>query len=511
MKKDYLNILEDIPHELLWEICRHCSVTDLLALLQTSKTVNAICKSNLVWAERYNSYYFLYYHEEEIQFQLAKSYGEFWYKSFKRLYVDEFAKIYPKQREFYESIREDNYKRFCNYIDGYPGESINLLVNGEPLSAKFKKKSPILIAVETARIEIFNVLINHGADVNVTDNKGRGILHYAALYGRVEIIKEISNLNLDFNLRDEYSRRTPLHLAVKSGHLEVVIELLKNGANVDSETNYYRLTPLCIAASNGPIEIVKELLNNGANVNHESNPILAACFKDSNLEVVIELLNNGANLNVKDSRGYTPLMIAAERGNHNIVKKLLKNGVDLHNISYSQKLSKPIHLAAYEGHIEVIKEILNNGVDIDLTDSYGRTALCCAAQSQQLDLVKFLLANGASVNSASKHGISPLMNLCYGNNKQMERLKIIRNLIENGVDINKKDYHGETALRRATGAYNYNEQIIITLLENGASDYYNSSDSISALFKIILLYIFLQLNIISYSEKNERYAMCNIL
>ena len=49
-----------------------------------------------------------------------------------------------------------------------------------------------------------------------------------------------------------------------------------------------------------------------------------------NAASVTNILRNGFNGHLRDREGWTPLHRAAERGNLEILKKLLKEGADLH-------------------------------------------------------------------------------------------------------------------------------------------------------------------------------------
>ena len=53
-----------------------------------------------------------------------------------------------------------------------------------------------------------------------------------------------------------------------------------------------------------------------------------ACF-ENNEEGVKFLLEKEANIDYQDTRGWTPLMIAAYKGHHSIVETLIDNGADI--------------------------------------------------------------------------------------------------------------------------------------------------------------------------------------
>jgi ankyrin repeat protein len=73
------------------------------------------------------------------------------------------------------------------------------------------------------------VLLIHGAEVNVQDNGGDTPLHDAARRGQKDIVELLLAKGADTNARDN-SGRTPADEAVRRGHEEIVKLLQKHAA-----------------------------------------------------------------------------------------------------------------------------------------------------------------------------------------------------------------------------------------------------------------------------------------
>jgi len=121
-----------------------------------------------------------------------------------------------------------------------------------------------------------------------------------------------------------------LNLAIKDKSTKVT-ELLINDKRTDVDlSNKYGETPLMIASIDGDLTLVKTLvLQKKAMVNHIGwTPLHYACSK-GNLEVAQFLVTNGALVDSPSSGNTTPLMMAVQSGNEQLIKLLLDKGADI--------------------------------------------------------------------------------------------------------------------------------------------------------------------------------------
>ena len=166
----------------------------------------------------------------------------------------------------------------------------------------------------------------------------------------VNLNSRISNIELD----DDFNS-SPSFVAVSLGKVEILRILIKNGANVNS-TNKINRTLLSEAIINtGHIEYSNPQ-NKGGTKNGE-------LVKHNNMEMVKILLQNGANVDTKSGSGWggnenfvTPLFIAVNLGNKDIVRLLLKNGAAADDDSIvNGKRKSSLLLAREKGDNEMIE------------------------------------------------------------------------------------------------------------------------------------------------------------
>ena len=110
-----------------------------------------------------------------------------------------------------------------------------------------------------------------------------------------------------------------------------VIDLLLNDKKMDVDlSNKSGETPLMIASIEGNLPLVQTLvLKNKAMVDHIGwTPLHYACAK-GHLEVAQFLIANGAIVDSSSLGNTTPLMMAVQSGNEQLVKLLLDKGADI--------------------------------------------------------------------------------------------------------------------------------------------------------------------------------------
>lgn len=94
-------------------------------------------------------------------------------------------------------------------------------------------------------------------------------------------------------------------------------------------------------------------------------------------------------------------------------------------------------------NIQSSKQLVAQG-NVNMRGVSGFTSLHVAAENGNLEIIKYLIANGAQVNARSNAGFTPLMSSISANNDR--NTKSILYLIEKGADINVKDNTGKTLL-----------------------------------------------------------------
>jgi ankyrin repeat protein/mono/diheme cytochrome c family protein len=231
--------------------------------------------------------------------------------------------------------------------------------------------------------------------VKAVDNAGSTLLHHAAAFASVEMMKLLLDKGADPNAQNR-RKSTPMHWAIQA---EAKVRLLlERGAKVETKQVEGR-TALYQAASLGNgNNVVRLLLEKGADPNARTvtgaTPLMAAS-RSGNVEVMRMLLAGKAQVNAQSGNGSTALMAAASSGNPDAVRLLLDSGADP-NLT-TKKNDTALMDAATSGVEESVRLLLEKGAEVNIRGERGYTALMYAAASDAMTAgsVKLLLAKGA--------------------------------------------------------------------------------------------------------------------
>jgi uncharacterized protein len=95
---------------------------------------------------------------------------------------------------------------------------------------------------------------------------------------------------------------------------------------------------------------------------------------------------------VRNAQDESPLMLAALRGQLDLVKKLVDRDADVNKTGWT-----PLHYAASGGHVPVIEFLLEHSAYIDAESPNGTTPLMMAAMYGSPEAVKHLIQAGADL------------------------------------------------------------------------------------------------------------------
>jgi ankyrin repeat protein len=128
------------------------------------------------------------------------------------------------------------------------------------------KDRPLHTAARYGRIDICELLLSTGIDINYTDDVYGTVLDHTVLsVGNVEMCRFLLSKGADPNKSTGYLD-SQLHNAIAHNNLELCKLLIDHGIDIEAR-NAFGATPLCNAIINGYTDIAKLLITRGANTN----------------------------------------------------------------------------------------------------------------------------------------------------------------------------------------------------------------------------------------------------
>ncbi len=109
-------------------------------------------------------------------------------------------------------------------------------------------------------------------------------------------------------------------------------------------------------------------------------------------------------LDIRDSHAFTPLHLAAIRGEEKIVEILLAQNCNPNTPASIEKRNwRPIHYASQYGHLAIVKALINRGVNFDERTFFQLTPLIIAAEFGKIDVLDSLIKIGANLNATTNN------------------------------------------------------------------------------------------------------------
>jgi ankyrin repeat protein len=114
-------------------------------------------------------------------------------------------------------------------------------------------------------------------------------------------------------------------------------------------------------------------------------------------DIIPALLSAGVELECRDTKGYTPLILASYNGHECTTELLLERGANANNAD-DDRGNTALMGVAFKGYGGIARLLINAGADINLRNHAGQTALMTAALFGRTDMVAMLLASGADAS-----------------------------------------------------------------------------------------------------------------
>jgi len=347
-----------------------------------------------------------------------------------------------------------------------PAMTAKLLAAGaDPNTPLMSGETPLMEAARRGNLATVRELLSHKANPNAREsNGGQNALMWALSQRQAAAVEELLKGGADVHAGSK-TGFTPLMFAAQQGDAQSARILLRGGAKPNDAQPKTALTPLMIASAMGHTKAVEVLLDNGADPNladangytslhrvvRDSDYGINLASKDAVLTIVNSLLKHGANPNARLNQDKEKAAEEIRNGNVQTYEK--RTAVTVTEIVLQG--ATPLLLAAEVNNLDVIQALVEAGGDPLIGTERGTTPLMMAAgagtdvqrerapeeRTTATETAKFLVEHGADVNAAGQYGWTALHAAAYQGMNDL-----IEYLVSKGAKIDQKDEFGQTAL-----------------------------------------------------------------
>lgn len=244
----------------------------------------------------------------------------------------------------------------------------------------------LINALQSGRRDEVQRIVRSGIDLNFNQVLPDGIqvpLMFSVLSAvqplQVDMLQLLIDAGASMDTVMLPNQTTLTHFAAKMHPNEIVKMLVENGAPIDTEDITGR-TPLMVAVERKNTNVIDTLIDAGANV-RTFNTVAATV--NSAPELFPYMISKGLDVNARGLKKWTMLHKAANERKRESVVHLLEAGADV-NAQQARSNITPLHLAAFRGDVEIVNLLLDAGADptLRLAELDGRTAEDVANEKQ---------------------------------------------------------------------------------------------------------------------------------
>jgi len=336
-------------------------------------------------------------------------------------------------------IRDDLYEacrtgktEWLNVILGQPEDMFDLNEITEDEKGQ-QGLSALHLAARHNQAECLEILLEHGAYVDIEDRFGFRPIHDTALYGYDNCLKLLLSNGASTGGANgsEVQHVTPLHYAMQQNHKEC-IKLLKGSSMAQNNDEM----AWDMASKRGNVSMIslaaQEALINKSISNWLKNSALTGHTN------YLDKIKTAINRKFGSREALNTIITASQHGQTDYIRKLIEQGVDVN--STNKEGNTPLHFASRYGHEDTIKLLVDSGADLDKLNQEKYSAFHIAIRQGCMDGITKLLECGQNVNQRGGIQEETPLHMCLTLGVEDE---VMKEILKNNPDLTLRNKDGK--------------------------------------------------------------------
>jgi ankyrin repeat protein len=274
-------------------------------------------------------------------------------------------------------------------------------------------RNAIVRAVDEGHVDATRILLEAGVDPNTRDARGLTLSMIAAGKALDDVLGVLLRQGADVNASiavRHFPNVTALMIAAGSKKLSTVKLLVEAGATLAAKDGNGE-TALAYAKRSGGKRVIAYLESLFERLGAHAGLTLHEAAQNGAAARARELLRRGAAVDETDKNGATALMLAARKGEAEVVQVLCEAGADVGRADAAGRNLWEYALA-FDARSEVVRSLIEHGLDPNQPDMSGMPPLIRAVAfggDNVTEVLRVLLESGADAEATFTPRVPPEM------------------------------------------------------------------------------------------------------
>ncbi len=178
-------------------------------------------------------------------------------------------------------------------------------------------------------------------------------------------------------------------------------------------------------------------INLGIKINYLiRESVLHFALKNNMFSIAKMLLKYGASLKTLLDNGAELVYVAASNMQEDVLKKLLKLGLDANGKNAADHNQSALHYAVRKNSLPMTVALLEHGAEVNAQDDFKQTALNFAVWINRIDIIEILLQFGADPHLGNTlHGNALDIAIEKYKSNEIDNISTIKTLLEHGAAL----------------------------------------------------------------------------